>query len=89
MSVYLDTITVSACLFLLLVYANWLVKKPSKWAGWGFFTLSAYLFAQVGWTTAWLSGDVWGRDLSNYIWFAFNTSVCYLLYLIWRDKGNS
>jgi len=88
MSVYLDTITIALSILLLMAYSGWLLRKPNKWSIWGFFALTVYLLAQVGWTTAWLSGDYWGRDLSNYIWFSFNTSVCYILYLLWKDKGD-
>jgi hypothetical protein len=32
-----------------------------------------YMVAQSSWFSSWLSGNVWGRDFSNYIWFLFNT----------------
>ena len=32
-----------------------------------------FLLAQSSWFTAWMSGDVWGRDWANYVWFMFNT----------------
>jgi len=34
-----------------------------------------YMVAQSTWFSSYLAGNVWGRDLSNYIWFAFNTST--------------
>jgi len=86
MSVYLDTITMVACVLLLFPYAKWLTKGLNKWSILGFLCLSAYLLAQVGWTTSWVSGDLWGRDFSNYIWFIFNTLVCVMLYYVWKDK---
>jgi len=87
MSVYLDAITMVMCVLLLFPYAKWLAQDPNKWSILGFLCLSIYLLAQVGWTTAWISGDLWGRDLSNYIWFSFNTLACVVLYYIWRDRG--
>ena len=36
-------------------------------------TTGIYLVAQSTWFSAWISGNEWGRDLSNYIWFLFNT----------------
>jgi hypothetical protein len=36
-------------------------------------TTGIYLVAQSTWFSSWLSGNVWGRDFSNYIWFLFNT----------------
>jgi len=87
MSVYLDTITLLMGLGLLIPYSKWIIKNPSKWSVLGFFSLSLYLLAQIGWTTSWMSGYEWGRDISNYIWFSFNTLVCVLLYYIWKDKA--
>jgi len=37
------------------------------------FTTAVYLVAQSTWFSSWLSGNEWGRDFSNYIWFIFNT----------------
>lgn len=34
-----------------------------------------YLVAQSGWTTSFLTGNLWGADYNNYIWFLFNTLV--------------
>lgn len=38
-------------------------------------TTAVYLVAQSTWFSSWLAGNEWGRDLSNYIWFLFNTST--------------
>ena len=45
-------------------------------------SVGLYLMAQSGWTTSYLSGYEWGRDLSNYVWFIFNSSVL-TVYTIW------
>ena len=39
-----------------------------------------YLVAQSGWTASFLTGNLWGADYNNYIWFLFNTMV--FLYII-------
>jgi len=36
-------------------------------------TTGLYMVAQSTWFSSWMSGNVWGRDFSNYIWFLFNT----------------
>ena len=84
MSVYIDTITFIWALGVLVVYSNWVVRNPSWLTGFGLALTATYLVAQSGWTTAFLLGDVWGRDLSNYIWFVFNTLVFGLLTILWK-----
>jgi len=32
-----------------------------------------FIVAQSSWTSAYIYGDVWGRDWANYVWFLFNT----------------
>jgi hypothetical protein len=51
-------------------------------------TTGVYLVAQSTWFSSWLSGNEWGRDLSNYIWFVFNTStmVVFIWTLLKSDK---
>ena len=34
-----------------------------------------YLVAQSSWFSAWLSGNEWGREWANYVWFLFNTGT--------------
>lgn len=88
MSVYIDTITLLWALYILVVYSNWVVVKQSAIPVLGFLCTTTYLIAQSGWTTAFLLGDVWGRDFSNYIWFIFNTLVFLTLTVLWlRDRG--
>lgn len=84
MSVYLDSLTFIWAVCVLLVYSNWAVKKPSTLSLTGLALTATYLVAQSGWTTAYLLGDVWGRDFSNYIWFIFNTLVFALLTALWK-----
>ena len=86
MSVYIDTLTFIWALGVLVIYSNWIVKTPSWLTGIGLALTATYLIAQSGWTTAFLLGDVWGRDLSNYIWFIFNTLVFGLLTLLWKKN---
>ena len=83
MSVYIDTITFVWAIGLLFVYAQWLLEDSKLIQIVGFLSIGSYLVAQSGWTTAFLLGDVWGRDLSNYIWFIFNSLVLGLLTMIW------
>ena len=86
MSVYIDTITFVWAVVILVLYSNWVVKKPSVTSVLGLVLTATYLVAQSGWTTAFLLGDVWGRDFSNYIWFIFNTLVFGLLTILWKNK---
>jgi hypothetical protein len=84
MSVYIDTLTFIWAVVVLVLYSNWVVKKPNVLTLLGLALTATYLIAQSGWTTAFFLGDVWGRDLSNYIWFVFNTLVFALLTLLWK-----
>jgi hypothetical protein len=84
MSVYIDTITLVWAVVVLVLYSNWVVNKPSVLSGIGLALTATYLVAQSGWTTAFLLGDVWGRDFSNYVWFIFNTLVFGLLTVLWK-----
>ena len=84
MSVYIDFITLTWAVIVLVLYSNWFVKGWSLLAGLGLALTGTYLIAQSGWTTAFLLGDLWGRDFSNYIWFIFNTLVFGLLTMLWK-----
>lgn len=87
MSVYIDTITFVWAIITLFIYSNWFVKAHSLVSLMGLVGSAAYLLAQSGWTTAFFLGDVWGRDLSNYMWFLFNCIVFALLSYLWyREK---
>lgn len=86
MSVYIDTITFIWAVVVLVLYSNWVVKSRTWLAGIGLALTATYLVAQSGWTTAFLLGDVWGRDFSNYIWFIFNTLVFWLLTVLWKKN---
>lgn len=88
MSVYIDTITLVWAIIILLAYSNWVVVKRGTVSVIGFLCATTYLIAQSSWTTAFLLGDVWGRDFSNYVWFIFNSLVFALLTVLWirNDK---
>ena len=73
-------------IIMLVVYSNWAVRKPNVLSLTGLALIATYLVAQSGWTTAFLLGDVWGRDLSNYIWFVFNNLVLWLLLVTWKKN---
>ena len=83
MSIYIDTITLLWATAVLIIYSQWAVRDPSWVSVPGFLATSLYLFAQTGWTVAFLSGDEWGREFSNYIWFGFNTLVFLTLTVSW------
>jgi len=38
-------------------------------------TSALYLLAQSSWFSSFLSGDAWGRDWANFVWFVFNTNT--------------
>ena len=84
MSVYIDTITFIWSIIMLVLYSNWAVKAPNVLSVLGLMLIATYMVAQSGWTTAFILGDVWGRDLSNYIWFVFNSLVLGLLTVLWK-----
>ena len=87
MSVAIDTITFIWAVFMLFTYSNWIVTKRGLISWLGFLSCVTYLVAQSSWTTAFLLGDVWGRDWSNYIWFLFNSLSFGILTVLWlRDK---
>lgn len=79
MHIIIDIITVSWMIGLLFVYAPLAVVTRTLYSWLALLSITAYLFAQSSWTVAWIFGDEWGRDFANYIWFAFNTSVCAVL----------
>jgi hypothetical protein len=79
LSVYLDSLTVIMAIVALVFYSDNLVKKCDFNNVVSFIVVFSYLLAQSIWTTSWFLGDVWGRDLGNYVWFVFNTSVMVLL----------
>ena len=84
MSVYIDTLTFVWAIGLLFAYAPWVIMRRGAISILGFLAIIVYLIAQSGWTTAFLLGDVWGRDFSNYVWFVFNSLVFCLLSVIWH-----
>ena len=86
MSVYIDTITFVWAIIALFMYSQWFVASRNWLSGIGLGLIATYLVAQSGWTTAFLLGDVWGRDFSNYIWFIFNTLVFWLLTVLWKKR---
>ncbi len=86
MSVYIDSITFIWAIIVLMLYSNWVVKKTSWLAVLGLALTATYLIAQSGWTTAFLLGDLWGRDFSNYICFIFNSLVFGLLTVLWKKS---
>lgn len=89
MSVLIDSFTLVFSVVVMLWYSKWVVKSPkNKYALLGLTISALYVYAQTGWTVAFLSGDVWGRDLSNYIWFVFNSCVFVLLTIIAMEKTN-
>lgn len=86
MSVYIDFITFIWAIIVLVMYSNWVVKSKSVLSILGLALVATYMTAQSGWTTAFLLGDVWGRDFSNYIWFIFNNLVFALLTMLWKKN---
>lgn len=85
MSVYLDTITVALAFWCLFTYSKDLFVEKSFEVMLCFSIPAFYLLAQSSWTSAWLVGDVWGRDWANYVWFIFNTLVFTALILKRKD----
>ena len=84
-SVTVDLITfLWACLLLIsLIPTAW--SRRSIEGGLMALAVTTYLWAQSGWTTAYLSGYEWGRDFFNWLWFIFNTLVM-LVFTLWVSK---
>lgn len=69
------SITILIDSFTLLLAGFCLVVSLRKREWLPSFICGVYIVAQVGWTTAYLAGSVWGTVLNNYVWFIFNTAV--------------
>lgn len=89
LSIYIDAITLVWALAVLVMYANWATIDPKFVSITGLVATILYLFAQTGWTAAFLSGFDWGRVFNNYIWFVFNGTVFAILTFLWIkwEKG--
>lgn len=60
---------------LLLLVGAGTVNRKNPISAVVMLTVGIYMVAQSTWFSSWLSGNPWGRDFSNYIWFMFNTST--------------
>lgn len=87
LSIYLDFITLSWATLILLSLPVYISTNRSALGLLSFIAVSLYIFAQSGWTTAYFSGNLWGAEASNLIWFAFNSCVMLLISLVvWRKE---
>ena len=69
---YIDIIPfVLATMVILLGSSKLSAKRPITMVV--ILTTGIYMVAQSTWFSSWMSGNTWGRDFSNYIWFLFNT----------------
>ena len=61
----------------LVIYTPTKIKSCRKDFILSLITLSLilYMVAQSSWFSAFIMGSEWGRDMANWVWFAFNTSV--------------
>lgn len=50
------------------------------------FTTIVFILAQSSWSSAWMSGNAWGRDWANVVWFIFNTSTMVIFACILLNK---
>lgn len=76
MSVFIDAITLIMALYTLVLYSGGLSR--GAYSAKNIIAVLAsglYIVAQVGWTSSFLSGNVWGAEFNNYFWFLFNTLV--------------
>ena len=75
-SIIIDTITILMALYALVLSAQAYATQTSKCVRLMPIVICiVYLVAQSGWTAAFLSGNLWGANYNNYIWFLFNTLV--------------
>lgn len=70
-SVLIDLVSVILALYALFVWTSF----GKKGALLPVAIATTYLVAQSGWTASFLSGNLWGAEMNNYIWFVFNTLV--------------
>lgn len=84
-SITVDFITLlwASLLLITLVPAAW--RRRSLTGALMALAVITYLWAQSGWTTAYLSGYEWGRDASNWLWFIFN-SIVMLIFTVWVSQ---
>lgn len=71
---YIDIIPFVLASLILVVGAS-KVNSKNPISALVLLTTGVYMVAQSTWFSSWISGNVWGRDFSNYIWFFFNTST--------------
>ena len=69
---YIDIIPFVMASLIIVVGAS-KVRNSKPITGIVVLTTAVYLVAQSTWFSSWVSGNPWGRDFSNYIWFLFNT----------------
>lgn len=75
-SIIIDTITILMALYALVLSAQAYATHTSKCVRLMPIAICiVYLVAQSGWTAAFLSGNLWGANYNNYIWFLFNALV--------------
>jgi hypothetical protein len=76
LSVVIDMITIILALYALVLSTRALVASTVSYYFLVPMTICVvYLVAQSGWTAAFLSGNLWGAQYNNYIWFLFNSLV--------------
>lgn len=85
-SITVDFLTLVWAVVLLVLLVHYASHRGSLTGALMALSVGLYLIAQSGWTTSYLSGYEWGRDVSNYIWFVFNSSV-FAVYSVWVYKG--
>jgi len=50
-------------------------------------TTIIFMVAQSSWFSSYLSGDEWGRDFANLIWFLFNTLTLGIFsWVLWTSE---
>ena len=84
-SITVDVITLLWAILLLIALVPAAVQRRSLVGFLMALAVVTYLWAQSGWTTAYLSGYEWGRDISNWLWFIFNSLVM-LIVTMWVSK---
>ena len=84
-SITVDFITLlwASLLLVVLIPKAWRIRSVA--GGLMALAVITYLWAQSGWTTAYISGYEWGRDFSNWLWFIFNTLVM-IIFTLWVSK---
>ena len=84
-TLYLDLITVIMAVMIILTSFKALHRRMIVRVLCGVAAI-LYLYAQTGWAAAYVSGNIWGATINNYVWFLFNFTAFVTMFIILKEK---